>query len=38
MGQKPNFKMLSFGGNLGYRLCPDTTSPLFANLSSISHV
>jgi len=32
MGQK--VIILGFGGNLGYRLHPDTISPLFADLSS----
>jgi len=31
-------KMLSFGGNLGYRLRPETVSPLFADLSSTTHI
>jgi len=29
---------LGFGENLGYRLRPGTTLPLFANLSSTTHV
>jgi len=35
MGQKSN---LGFNGNLGYRLRPETISPLFADLSSTTHV
>jgi len=29
---------LRFDGNLRYRLRPETTSPLFADLSSTTHV
>jgi len=36
LGQKSN--NLSFGGNLGYRLRPETISPHFADLSSTTHV
>ena len=38
MNVHANFKELGFGGNLGYRLHPATISPLFADLSSITHV
>jgi len=31
-------KTLGFGGNLHYRLRPETVSPLFADLSSTTHV
>jgi len=34
MGQKV---MIMFGGNLGYRLHPETISPLFADISSTTH-
>jgi len=30
--------MIKFGGNLGYRLRPETISPQFADLSSTTHV
>jgi len=33
MGQK-----VTFGGNLDYRLHPETISPSFADLSSTTHV
>jgi len=36
MGQK--VIIIGFGGNLGYRLHPETISPLFAELSSTAHV
>jgi len=29
---------IGFGRNLGYRLHPETISPLFADLSSATHV
>jgi len=29
---------LGFGGNLGYCLHPETISPLFADISSTTHV
>jgi len=35
MGQKV---IIRFCGNLGYRLRPETISPLFAELSSTAHV
>ena len=35
MGQKV---MIGFGGNLGYHLGTETISPLFADLSSTTHV
>jgi len=35
MGQKA---IIGFGGNSGYRLRPRTTSPLFANPPSTTHV
>jgi len=35
MGQKV---MLGFGRNVGYRLHPETISPLFADLPSTTHV
>jgi len=35
MGQKV---IIGFGGNLSYRLHPETISPLFADLSSTTHV
>jgi len=35
MGQK---EIMGFGGNLGYRLHPESISPFFANLSSTTHV
>jgi len=35
MGQKV---IIKFGGNLGYRLHPETISPLSADLSPTSHV
>ena len=34
MGQKG----IDFGGNLGYRLRPETISPLFADPPSTTHV
>ena len=34
MGQKV---IIMFGGNLGYRLHPETISPLFAYISSTTH-
>jgi len=36
MGQ--NSDNIGFGGNMGYRLHPETISPLFADLSSTTHV
>jgi len=30
----PKVRIISFGGNLGHRLHPETISPLFAKLSS----
>jgi len=36
MGQK--VIIIGFGGNLGYRLHLETTSPLFADLLSTKHV
>jgi len=35
MGQK---EIITFCGNPGYRLRPETISPLFADLSSTTHV
>jgi len=35
MGQKLKF---GFGGNLGYRLHPESISPLFSDLLSTTHV
>jgi len=37
MGQKIIITV-GFGGNLGYRLHSGTISPLFSDLSSITHV
>ena len=30
--------IIGFGGNLGYRLHPETISPLFADLLSTTHL
>jgi len=37
MGQKVIITV-GFGGNLGYRLHPETISPHFADISSTTHV
>jgi len=34
----PKSNNIGFGGNLGYRLHPETISPLFADLSFAAHV
>jgi len=35
---QPALKVLGFGGNLGYRLHPESISTLFADLFSTTHV
>jgi len=35
---EPKSNNIGFGRNLGYRLHPETISPLFADLSFITHV
>jgi len=35
---EPKSNNIGFGRNLGYRLHPETISPLFAELSFITHV